>query len=180
MDLRCYPITSLNLDYLLTDPLFKQSHTGAWTYEFGSTQFSPHMLSHFSCVRLFATLLTVARQAPLSIGFSRKESWSRLPFPSPGIFPTQRLNSSLLCLSAGDCTLQVDSLPLSHRGKKQVSAVPWIKQGCTKEETTQIFLSGWVNKQNVAYLDNAILLALKRKEILTHAAKWKDLEQHGC
>ena len=34
MDLRCYPITSLNLDYLFIDPLCKQSHTGAWTYEF--------------------------------------------------------------------------------------------------------------------------------------------------
>ena len=129
----------------------------------GSTQFSPCVLSHFSCVRLFVTLSTVAHQAPLSMGFSRQEYWSGLPFPSPGIFLTQRLNSSLLCLSAGDCTLQVDSLPLSHWGKKQVSAVPWIKQGCTKEETAQIFLSGWMNKQNVAYLDNGILLALKRK-----------------
>ena len=30
---------------------------------------------------------TVARQAPLSIEFSREEYWSRLPFPSPGDFP---------------------------------------------------------------------------------------------
>ena len=32
---------------------------------------------------------TVAYQAPLSMGFSRQEYWSGLPFPSPGIFPTQ-------------------------------------------------------------------------------------------
>ena len=38
------------------------------------------MLSH---VRLFATLLTVAHQAPLSVGFSRQEYWSGLPFPFP-------------------------------------------------------------------------------------------------
>ena len=31
----------------------------------------------------FATLLTVAHQAPLSMGFSRQEQWSGLPFPSP-------------------------------------------------------------------------------------------------
>ena len=34
------------------------------------------MLSHFSRVRLYATLWTVACQVPLSMGFSRQESWS--------------------------------------------------------------------------------------------------------
>ena len=42
------------------------------------------VLSHFSCVQLFATLWTVARQAPLSIGFSRLGYWSGLPFPTSG------------------------------------------------------------------------------------------------
>ena len=41
----------------------------------------------FSHVRLFATPWTVARQVPLSMGFSRQEYWSRLPFPSPGDIP---------------------------------------------------------------------------------------------
>ena len=36
-----------------------------------------------SRVRLFATPWTVAPQAPLSMGFSRQEYWSGLPFPSP-------------------------------------------------------------------------------------------------
>ena len=40
-----------------------------------------------SCVRLFATPGTIACQAPLSMGFSRQEHWSRLPFPSPGDLP---------------------------------------------------------------------------------------------
>ena len=40
-----------------------------------------------SCVRLFATPWTVACQAPLSMGFSRQEYWSGLPFPSPGHLP---------------------------------------------------------------------------------------------
>ena len=43
----------------------------------------PCMLSHFSRVQPFATLWTVAHQAPLSMGFSRQEYWSGLPFPSP-------------------------------------------------------------------------------------------------
>ena len=37
-----------------------------------------------SRVRLFETPWTVARQAPLSLGFPRQEYWSSVPFPSPG------------------------------------------------------------------------------------------------
>ena len=40
-----------------------------------------------SRVRLFATPWTVAHQTPLSMGFSRQEYWSGLPFPSPGDLP---------------------------------------------------------------------------------------------
>ena len=43
-----------------------------------------HVLSHFSHVQLCATPWTVARQAPLSMGFSRQEHWSTLPCPPPG------------------------------------------------------------------------------------------------
>ena len=45
------------------------------------------MLSHFSCVRLFVTLWTIADQAPLSMGFFRKEYWSGLPCPPAGDLP---------------------------------------------------------------------------------------------
>ena len=44
-------------------------------------------LSHFGHIQLFATLWTVAHQAPLSMGFSRQEYWSELPCPPPGDFP---------------------------------------------------------------------------------------------
>ena len=40
----------------------------------------PDMVSHFSCVWLFATLWTIAGQAPLSMGFSRQEYWSGLAY----------------------------------------------------------------------------------------------------
>ena len=40
------------------------------------------LLSHFSCVRLCATPETAAHQASPSLGFSRQEHWSGLPFPS--------------------------------------------------------------------------------------------------
>ena len=45
------------------------------------------VLNHFSCVQLFATLWTIACQAPLSLEFSRPEYWSGLPCPSPGNLP---------------------------------------------------------------------------------------------
>src|SRR5574341_2579540 len=41
------------------------------------------LLSGFSHVRLCATPKTAAHQAPPSLGFSRQEQWSGLPFPSP-------------------------------------------------------------------------------------------------
>ena len=41
------------------------------------------LLSHFSRVQLFATPGIAAYQAPLSMGFSRQEYWSGVPFPSP-------------------------------------------------------------------------------------------------
>ena len=44
-------------------------------------------MKSLSPVRLFATPWTVDRQAPLSMGFSRQEYWSGLPFPSPGDLP---------------------------------------------------------------------------------------------
>ena len=59
------------------------------------------MLSHFSHVRFCATLWTVARQAPLSIGFSRQEYWSGLPcsptgdLPNPGIEPASFMSPAL-------------------------------------------------------------------------------------
>ena len=53
--------------------------------ESGSTSFTILlMLSH---VQLFATSWAVASQVPLSMGFSRQEYWSGLPFHSPGNLP---------------------------------------------------------------------------------------------
>ena len=62
-----------------------------------------------SCAQLFVTPWTVTHQAPLSMGFSRQEYWSGLPFPSPGIFLTQRWNSGLW-----HCRQTL--YPLSHQG----------------------------------------------------------------
>ena len=44
-------------------------------------------LKSLSRIRLFVTPWTVAYHAPPSMGFSRQEYWSGLPFPSPGDLP---------------------------------------------------------------------------------------------
>ena len=53
-----------------------------------------------SRVRLFATPWTVAYQAPLSMGFSRQEYWSGLPFPSPGDLPDPGIEPTSLTFPA--------------------------------------------------------------------------------
>ena len=47
------------------------------------------MLNHSCSVKLFVTPQTIARQAPLSTGFSRQEYWSGLPCPPPEDLPNQ-------------------------------------------------------------------------------------------
>ena len=49
-----------------------------------------------SCARLFVKPQTLARQAPLSMGFSRQEYWSVLPFPPPGDLPDAGINPASL------------------------------------------------------------------------------------
>ena len=66
-----------------------------------NVEFNVSMLNRFSSARLFATPWTVAYQAPLSMGFSRWEYWSRLPFlstgdlPNPGIEPESLTSPAL-------------------------------------------------------------------------------------
>ena len=66
-----------------------------------------------SRVRLFAVIWTVARQAPLSMGFSRQEYWSGLPFSSLGDFPNPGIESTCPVSPA----LQADSLPIEPLGR---------------------------------------------------------------
>ena len=54
------------------------------------------MLSQVSHVQLYATLSSIAHQAPLSMGFSRQECWSGQPFPSPGDIPNPEIKPTSL------------------------------------------------------------------------------------
>ena len=80
------------------------------------------MLSRFSHVQLCATLWTVAQQAPPSMGFSRQEYWSELPFPSSGDLPNPGIEAA-----CSMCNLhwQAGSLLLAPPGKPLFLSI-WI------------------------------------------------------
>ena len=61
-------------------------------------------LSH---VLLFATPWTVAHQAPPSMGFSKREYWSGLPFPSPGDLPNPGIKPRSPALQADSLLTQL-------------------------------------------------------------------------
>ena len=65
--------------------------------------------SSVASVCLFVTQWTGVRQASLSMGFSRQEYWSGLPFPSPGDLPDPGIKPQ-------SPALWEDSLPLNHQG----------------------------------------------------------------
>ena len=95
---------------------------------FTSTTLHPPSTNHMVCVcvcvcvcvlshvRLFVTPLSVARQAPLSIGFSRPEYYSGLPFPSTGDLPTPGIELT-------SPALRLDSLPIESFSSVQFSSV---------------------------------------------------------
>ena len=99
--------------------LWFNSHIYTWCWPFGRRSgFLLHgslfratvWVKSLSRVRLFATPWTVARQASLSMGFSRQEYWSGLPLPSPGYLPNPRIEP-------GSPALQADALSSEPPGK---------------------------------------------------------------
>ena len=73
-----------------------------------SDRYKKVKVESLSSVRLFVTPWTVAYQAPPSMGFSRQEYWSGLPFPSLGYLP-----------NSGSPALQADTLPSEPPGKSK-------------------------------------------------------------
>ena len=74
-----------------------------------------------SLVQLFVTPWTVAHQAPLSMGFSRQEYWSGLPFPSPGYLPGPGIEPRSPALQADALT----SEPLGKPCKDYDYSLKW-------------------------------------------------------
>ena len=70
-------------------------------------------MKSLSRVQLFATPWTAASQAPPSMGFSRQEYWSGLPFSSPGDLPDSGIEPR-------SPILQADALPSKPPGKPNI------------------------------------------------------------
>ena len=84
------------------------------------------MLSCFSCVELFATLWTVARQAPRSMKFSRQEWWNGLLCPPPGDLPYPGIEPVSSALASGLLTSRAiwEAHSISI-GESIFSRIPW-------------------------------------------------------
>ena len=82
-----------------------------------------------NCVRIFATPLSVAHQAPLFMGLSWQEYWNGLPVPSPGDLPDPGIKP-------GSPAFQTDALTSEKPGKcKQVSIAELIPHYIAKTNT---------------------------------------------
>ena len=79
-------------------------------------------MKSFSLVQLFATPWTAAHQAPPSMGFSRQEYWSGLPFPSPGDLPDPGIERRSSALRADALTSEPPWI-INLRGKKHIILV---------------------------------------------------------
>ena len=73
-----------------------------------------------SRVRLFVTPWTAARQAPLSMGFSRQEYWSGLPFHSPGDLPDPETEPKSPALQADSLQSEPPGKPSSRERGHQI------------------------------------------------------------
>ena len=90
------------------------------------------VLSCFSHVQLFVTLWTVAHQVPLSMGFSRQEYWSGLPFPSLGDLPDPGIKLAFLMSSSLIDKLFTTSItmekPMAPHSSTLAWKIPWTEE----------------------------------------------------
>ena len=140
-------------------------------------------LSH---VRLFVTPWAVAYQAPLSMGFSRQEYWSGLPFPSPGDLPNPGIEPGFPTLEAdaltseppgnqnkwlffirsiGTQTISLSSQEAIWKGKIQKSSQTWPYHHCFWLAQPK----RWPNKQIIMAITYNIWRVLSTSHLERHS-----------
>ena len=130
------------------------------------------MLSHFSHVRLFATIWTVACQAPLSMGILQEKilEWEKKNTGVvchaflQGIFPIQGSNPRLLCLPHW----QVGSLPLALPGKPPKTYISMQSEFCWKDPNN-----------NLGFYTTVKLLEVSRRFSQANIILWRELYEIG-
>ena len=120
-----------------------------------------------SRVQLFSIPWMVAYQAPPSMGFSRQEYWSGLPFPSPGDLPNPGIEP-------GSPALQTDALPYEPLGKLTISHLTrqifFIIQSATpSQELPQksLAIEGWLGHIQVAPFLVPVMCRFTERTLLT-------------
>ena len=129
------------------------------------------VLSHFSHVRLFVTLWTIARQAPLPTEFSRQEYWGGYHCLLQGSPLIQGWNS-ISCL----LPWQVGSLPLGQPGKPRWMITDKETKSSGSRRVGDLlsrFLSAWAWKKHggweVVQNTKRLLLPLSVRAAVSHA-----------
>ena len=84
-------------------------------------------MKSLSRVQLFATLWTVAYQAPPSMGFSKQEYWSGLPLPSPGDLPDPGIEPRSPTLEADTLTSEPPGSLMKYFVNSQKTSVRWTR-----------------------------------------------------
>ena len=113
------------------------------------------VLGRFSHVQLFVILWTVTHQAPLSMGLSRQEHWSKLPFPPPGDLPDPGIESASPVLVDRFFTTEPPGKPLVPDMELLIWKVPfspslpiwttrssWLSAGKASDTSSQFYLRG--------------------------------------
>ena len=113
------------------------------------------VLGRFSHVQLFMILWTVTHQAPLSVGLSRQEHWSKLPFPPPGDLPDPGIESASPVLVDRFFTTEPPGRPLVPDMQLLIWKVPfslslpiwttrssWLSAGKASDASSQFYFRG--------------------------------------
>ena len=114
-------------------------------------------MKSLSRVWLFANPWTVAYQVPPSMGFSRQEYWSGLPFLSPGGLPHPGIKPR-------SPAFQADALTLSHQGSQCLS-LPWWLSGkessCQCRKYKRLRFNPWLDPLEKEMATHSSILAWK-------------------
>ena len=120
------------------------------------------LLSRFSRVRLCATPETAAHQAPPSLGFSRQEHWSGLPFPSPMQESEKWRNSERKTLSP-DGSHETSDTSRDRRNGSWSRSTQWSGLNCYPSPKRYIEVTYW-GPQYVTLFGNWILIEVIKLE----------------
>ena len=101
-------------------------------------------MKSLSRLQLFAAPWTVAYQAPPSMGFSRQEYWSGLPFPSPGDLPDPGIE-------LGSPAFQADALTSVPPGKMRKRCWERLKAGGERDDKRMKWLDGITNSMDMSF-----------------------------